>query len=205
MRNTSANRKLQSPAALPHLAEKLAGLRPILRKYLGATKFNRMTQALDSRYPALPVASMAAKLAEFLRHHPDYQRCRELTELAELEYAFISAHEASPPNLLHRFAPTARLVASAQILNFSQNTTSIWSALHAGELPPKPHQLGQSQSVLVWRQGKSPRFRLLGEEEASLLKRLRQNIVLPKDQALPYTIGWLSADLLESGNTDFLK
>jgi hypothetical protein len=51
-------------------------------------------------------------------------------------------------------------------LRVTTNVTGLWSCLKCDEMPPKPYRLEAPQEILVWRQGESSRFRLLGDEEA---------------------------------------
>jgi hypothetical protein len=211
VRYSAIKQKPIEPAHAPAVAQTLAAHLPVLRRYVGETKFNDLVTELVQHFPGKLAAALAGATAAFLRHHPFFMHCPELAELVELQLAFQAALEAPPPNLINsaKAASGFQLVVNAQLLRFSQNTTSIWSALTAGEMPPKPHPLEAEQKVLVWRQGEIARFRLLGQEEADLIEALQKPAALPAAenpaQRQRYIEGWIAADLLEPESPIFLK
>src|SRR5439155_10501529 len=119
-------------------------------------------------------------LADYLKTDRPWSRQPELSELAELERALAEAAaspEAPVVNAVQVMAadPEAlvgvRFILSPSIrrLTTLTNVTSLWASLCCDEEPPMPHRLDGPQQVLVWRQGPSARFRLLGAEEATAL------------------------------------
>jgi len=96
---------------------------------------------------------------------------------------------------------------SVQRLQVRTNATSIWSALTAGELPPPPERLGKPQELLVWQQGTTSRFRMLGREEALALDEVGRGKEIEIDQSSEsFLRGWLEAEIVSnlhrSSNTD---
>ena len=138
----------------------------ILRLYLGEIAFDNLT--LDFVGPQPPkfinARNLCQQLPSFLSSYGAFKFRWEIPELAQLELALntaFAAPDAKPS------ATELVIHPSAQCLRFRQNTLSIWSALKCESAPPKPHSLEIPQTIIVWRQGASARFRILGNEEAS--------------------------------------
>ncbi len=192
-----------------------------LYSYLGDIAFNKLTRDYIRSIPKQPVdpAAIKSNLLQFIEAQPHVQRNPEILELANLELALNFALNAPDEKVMtvsyfdqlvspKRDQIIFNFVSSAQTLLFSQNTTSIWSAMKCEERPPKPHLLDEPQNLLVWRQGDAPRFRLLGGDEAflfhlisqktnlhSIYKQLTVQAAAPED-LLNYVRGWVEAELI---------
>jgi Putative DNA-binding domain len=165
----------------------LAGDFKVLCHYLGDIAFASMVRDYVIAFPSQFTNQRwyCKELPKFLKSYPPFFRHREILELAILSTALNDAAEA-PANHSLTITDFAKLDfekplpfkftlhPSALRLAFTQNTTSIWSALICDEQPPKPHSLDFPQQILVWRQGNTARFRILGEEEVSVLAGLQQ-------------------------------
>jgi hypothetical protein len=192
-----------------------------LYSYLGDIAFNKLTRDYIRSYPKLPADPAAIKnnLLQIIEAQPHVQRRPEILELANLELALNFALNAPDEKVMtvsyfdqlvspKREQIIFNFVSSAQTLLFSQNTTSIWSAMKCEEKPPKPHLLDQPQNLLVWRQGDAPRFRLLGSDEAFLFHLISQKLDLHTasrqitiqtahvEDLLNYLRGWVEAELI---------
>jgi hypothetical protein len=168
-----SNLHAMRPAAL------LAGDHEQLRCYMGESAFNAMTKVYIARHPSgqpNPCWHMR-HLPEFLAGNLPYSRAPELAELARLGRALNEAFDAADAPVV-RFVDLAALAPenfgtavfdihpSTRRLRVTTNVTGLWSSLKCDEAPPKPCRLAAPQEILVWRQDGSPRFRLLGNEEA---------------------------------------
>ena len=191
-----------------HLTEFLAGDYGKLRLYMGESVFNAMGRHCLATY-----AVKAQKARAFSRHLPDFlgltkpfSRSPELSDLARLEKAFHAALNAPEAPIPHRAAYAGHhgkfhihLHPSVQRLQLRTNATSIWAALTAGELPPPPERLDEPQELLVWRQGTTSRFRMLGREEALALDEAASGEAIEIDQSSEgFLRGWLEAEIISS-------
>ncbi|MEO6607204.1 MAG: hypothetical protein ABIN69_01895 [Aestuariivirga sp.] len=161
-------------------AAELAEEFSFLARYLGDIRFGAAVQDF-----LLEAASSKAK------SFPDFMVGRfkawsEIGELARLERSFQQAE-----GVRDEIGDKLRLHASAELLVFTQNTTSIWSCLVCGEAPPRPYKLDQPQRVVVWQQDQMPRFRILGDDEAKDLAAFQKR----PSQKSPYFLGWLETGL----------
>jgi hypothetical protein len=153
----------------------------------------------------------APKVRAFSRHLPDFlgltkpfSRSPELSDLARLEKAFNAALNAPEAPIVKRAAFAGQLGKfhidlhpSVQRLQLRTNATSIWAALTADELPPAPERLDEPQDLLVWRQGSTPRFRMLGREEAMALDEAERGEAIEIDQSSEgFLRGWLEAEII---------
>jgi hypothetical protein len=181
-----------------------------LHRYLGEVKFNNLISEYISNKSHDCVNSrwLSNHLPDFIRSYFGFAHFPEIPELASLERAFNTAFGAveartwNNDNKTSMSDKTLKAHPSVSLLKFTQNTTSIWSALKCEEKPPKPHQLDDMQNVIVWRQGNAPRFRILGEEEAKALKRVINGVSYKalcntlKTNAETYLRGWIEAELI---------
>jgi Putative DNA-binding domain len=140
---------------------------PILRIYLGETHFFALAAQHVESHPAetLNARVLCRTLPEFLKTYSVFLHRMEIQELAELQLAMSNAFAA-----VDTVASTTGVTIhpSVSVLTFRQNALSIWSALKCESQPPRPHLLDDPQTVIVWRQGLAPRFRIMGGEEASV-------------------------------------
>ena len=198
-RTIGAGKRLGAATALDS-AEVLASHFPVLARYLGESRIRAL--ALDI-YGAKVVSHPfnGARLKKFLAELSGAERFKlhpEIAELALLELSFRNALEANNGALPLKLDTHGlerrklRLHPSVQCLVFTQNTTSIWSALKCEETPPRPFKLDAPQHVLVWRQNGLARFRILGVDEAKALARF--NTRSPNTSS--YFRGWLDAGLV---------
>jgi hypothetical protein len=179
-----------------------------LRLYMGETAFNAM-----GRHCLAAHDIEAPKVRAFSRHLPDFldltkpfSRSPELSDLARLEKAFHAALNAPEASIIERAAYAGQhgrfhiaLHPSVQRLQLRTNGTSIWAALTASELPPAPQRLDEPQELLVWRQGSTPRFRMLGREEALALDEAGRGEEIEIDQSSKgFLRGWLEAEIISS-------
>ena len=148
-----------------------------LHLYLGEEQFGRLANAFVDAQPSMVrnLRYYGAGLADYLAGaFPDDG---ELAELARLDWALRDAFDAPDAEPLDvetvgtlgdawidvPLAP----VPSAQFVTVSFNIAAIWNALEAGEAPPGPERFDHAETVLVWRQGGSPRFRTLDADETA--------------------------------------
>jgi hypothetical protein len=179
-----------------------------LRLYMGESVFNAM-----GRHCLAAHDIEAPKVRTFSRHLPDFlgltkpfSRSPELSDLARLEKAFHAALNAPEAPVLERTAYAGQhgkfhidLHPSVQRLQLRTNATSIWAALTADEQPPPPERLDEPQELLVWRQGTTPRFRMLGREEALALDEAGRGEAIEIDQSSEgFLRGWLEAEIISS-------
>jgi hypothetical protein len=176
---------------------------PKLKCYMGEIKFQTAVRAIVASHPQGQASTgwYSRHLADFLKTNRPWSRQPELAELAELERALAEA-TASPeapivnPVQVMAADPEAlagvRFILSPSIrcLTALTNVTSLWASLCCGEEPPMPHRLDGPQQVLVWRQGLSARFRLLGAEEATALD----------DASRGETLGTITRRLADDGD-----
>ena len=120
-----------------------------------------------------------SNLPNYLAQTEPYNTHKEIVELASLEKALNDAFDGPdaeplttddlagiPPEnwpdlVLQPHTTAARL-------RFSTNAADIWLALKDEEEPPEAKGLDETQQLLVWRQDETPRFRVLGYEEAMM-------------------------------------
>jgi hypothetical protein len=163
---------------------------PLLRTYLGESAFRTLSLLLAS---VLPPASLNARwlsqnLPRVLMADAKWRRHPEVNEFASLEQAMNAALRAVDLRLeaLSRMPSNKRANTvfsfhpSVHRLRFLYNTTSIWSALKCEERTPAPHALETPQCILVWRQGSTARFRMIGAEELTALEGLGKGLTLAK-------------------------
>lgn len=166
----------ESQLALPHVRLHFQGMMeaafPRLKAYLGDVRFAALADVYLAALPSrIPNASVYWNgFPAFIAGPRSPLRRAELAEFALLENALRRAQEAEPAGA-SGLAALHQLQPSAQLLQLKHNTLSLWSALVAGEMPPKPEPLPGPLDVLVWRQGTVARFRMIGPEEALALKR----------------------------------
>ena len=153
----------------------------LLRRYLGADRFQAMARAYIAGFPSHhPNARwFSRRLPEFLSSSPPYAQQPVLGELAALERALNDAFDgvdapvlriddlsAIPPQawaqLSFVFHPTATCLSAVT------NVAAIWAALKAGKEPPTATLSKDATRILVWRHDKTAMFRELTAEEAMM-------------------------------------
>lgn len=208
------------------LTEFLANDYAKLRAYIGEVRFNTMAAGYIAANPSRHSNArwFGQGLPAWLKISGHFAQHQECVELAELELALATAFDSvdlpvlSLQDLATLHADEIANTAFAfhpglQTLLFSQNTTSLWSALQCEEAPPRPYALDEPQTIMVWRQGSQSRFRMLGSEEAIALSNARDGVnfgVLCEMMAFSqgaddvavraatYLRGWFEAQILTS-------
>ena len=206
------------------LADFLGGDHERLKGYLGSAAFNAVGRSYSAKYPSeiQNTKWFSCNLPKFLGQTKPYSQKPELAELASLELALKDAFEAPDVSQMSladfaKFTPeelsacTMVLHPSVRRLCFSTNATSLWAALTCAELPPRPERLDEPLELIVWRQGPSPRFRMLGCEEAAALDAAANAISFselcdlianlegcasPPKSAIHYLRGWIEAEVV---------
>jgi hypothetical protein len=141
------------------------------------------------------VRLLSQTLPDFLSLTKPFSRSPALSDLARLEKAFHAALDAPDAGIITH----ALLHPSVQRLQLRSNAASIWAALTAGELPPPPERLDGCQELLVWRQGTTARFRILGREEAAALDGASRGEAVAIDQSSEgFLRGWLEAEVMSA-------
>lgn len=113
----------------------------------------------------------------------------EVAELAWLEWEMQQAFTAPDEPVLDAAGFTAlsrdftdeawtslrlSFVAGMRSRQVRTDCRAVWTAIVADGDIPADILLSEAQTLVVWRQGLSPRFRMLGSEEAAGLEMLRQ-------------------------------
>jgi hypothetical protein len=166
---------------------------PRLRLYMGATAFNTMARHCLAATESPKLRLLSLHLPDFLDLTKPFSRSPELFDLARLEKAFHAALNAPEASI----ASQAPLHPSVQRLQLRTNAASIWAALTAGELPPPPQRLDEPQELLVWRQGATSRFRMLGREEAAALDAAARGETIAQT-AENFLHGWREAEIISA-------
>jgi hypothetical protein len=179
-----------------------------LRLYMGESLFNAVGRHCLAAYTvkAPRFRALSHYLPDFLGLTKPFSRSPEFSDLARLEKAFYVAFNAPEAAIVARDTYAGQhgkffidLHPSVQRLQLRTNATSIWSALTAAELPPPPERLDELQELLVWRQGTTPRFRMLGREEVLALDEAGRGKALKIDQSSEgFLRGWLEAEIISS-------
>jgi hypothetical protein len=153
----------------------------LLRRYMGADRFQAMARAYIASYPSHHANArwFAHRLPEFLKSSEPYSRQPVLGELAALERALNDAFDGvDAPVLsiddLSAFPPQAWAQLSfvfhptATCLGVLTNVAAIWTALKAGKEPPSSMLSSEPARILVWRHDRTAMFRELAAEEAMM-------------------------------------
>ncbi len=152
-----------------------------LHTYLGDDHFDRLALDFIAANPShTPNARWYGReLPEFVATYAPLAATPMATAIATLEGALNDAFDcadAAPLEqaALSRFAIDAfeRLTfvphPSARRFDTVMNLDDVWSALAEERTPPAPEQIALPQTFLVWRKDVTPRYRVLGREEAML-------------------------------------
>ena len=152
-----------------------------LYRFLGDKAFDRMARDYFAAHPSRHRNArwVGIELPAYLRSTRPYSGRPVLADLAALEFALNAAFDAADAPVLAvadlgQVAPDdwANLVfvphPSAQRLDLQTNASAIWIALAGDKSPPKTQTTKTGQSVLVWRQVTTPKFRALKAEESMM-------------------------------------
>ena len=153
----------------------------VLQPYLGEQQFDDMARAYIKTCPSRHANArwFAHRLPEFLRATAPYSSRPVLAELAALERALNDAFDAVDAPVLsvtELAAVPAELWGqlsfvphpSAVRLKAHTNAATIWSALKAGEEPPRATSIADVTHFTVWRHDTTSMFRTLTAEEAMI-------------------------------------
>lgn len=163
------------------LVEALRNDHGLLHLYLGDEMFDEMgaayVAAKPSEHPNMRWFSQG--LPAFLRDNEPYSKYPVIAELAGLEKALNDAFDAADAPVVE-IADVAAVPPeswndlkfqchpSAVRLDFKTNASDVWLALKNDETPPDAVELETPAHILVWRQGVTPMFRVLADEEAMM-------------------------------------
>jgi hypothetical protein len=104
----------------------------------------------------------------------------EVAELAWMDWALARAFTAADAAPLTSAAiaqvdwDRAGIVFTPSLVmaEIATNAAAIWSALAADEMPPPVRQLPETASLLIWRDGFTPRFRTIDPVERGAVERM---------------------------------
>lgn len=163
------------------LAEILGNEFEITHSYLGDEFFDKLARAYIAAHPSNQTNArwFGRHLPEFARSDEFFSAHREVAELAALEKALGDAFDGPDaiPVTIEEIAAVppedwAMLVFSphptAIRLRGTTNAPEIWMALNNDEAPPEARKLPEPQTVMVWRQELTARFRSFEAEEAMM-------------------------------------
>jgi Putative DNA-binding domain len=208
------------------LVEILGNDHPRLKCFMGDEDFARMGGAYVDAHPSdQPNARWFSRhLPEFLAKAWPWSRKPELSDLAILEKSLNDAFDAPEAPFLTqtglaaldpgRFGDAVFAIhPSARRFTVKTNVTSIWSSMKCDVRHPLAEKLKEPMEILVWRQGSSARFRMLGAEEAMALDEagrgvpfgvLCEMIAVMDDpdsaalRAASYLRGWIEAEIISA-------
>jgi hypothetical protein len=207
------------------LLDVLAHDYPLLRRYIGDEAFERLARAFIAAHPSRSrnVRWFGAGFPEFLERQDSASKHAELSEVAAIEKAVSDSFDSVDAPLL-RFAdvaahapeawPRLRFVfhPSLSLAPVTTNAFEIWKALNEMLAPPSAGAFTEVRIVVVWRQGVSPRVRLLANEEAMLCFEVKRGasfgtlceMLAMRDpdgapaRAAGYLQSWLTDEMLTS-------
>lgn len=163
------------------LAEILGKDYELTHAYLGDDAFSDLARAYIAAHPSdkRNARWFGRYLPEFARTTSPFSAHKEVAELAGLEKALADAFDgpdatpvaieelaAIPPEDWEQLVFTPH--PTAHRLRFKTNAADIWMALNDQSTPPAPAHLAEPQTILVWRQDLTSRFRPLNPEEAMM-------------------------------------
>ena len=167
------------------LIEALQKSFPVLAELLGEADF----QALAGRYVETHESTFfnirwyGDQMARFLAADAEYSKVPLLAEMAQWEWAMAAAFDAADgePLALDAFAHVlpedwAALQfewgPSVQVLQLEWNVPQLWKAVTEGS-DERPDPVYEPSTYLIWRRELQIYFRLLSEEEASVVAAAR--------------------------------
>jgi hypothetical protein len=163
------------------LVEAMRNDHDLLHLYLGDEAFDEMghayVKARPSEHPNLRWFSQG--LPAFLKSAEPYCNHPVLSDLAALEKALNDAFDAAEGPVLEltamaAFAPETwpdlkfQPHPSTARLDLFTNASAVWLALKNEETPPDAAALDEPERLLIWREGVTPMFRELLNEEAMM-------------------------------------
>jgi hypothetical protein len=199
---------ITTPERFYDAPDDVAAAFPMLRKYLGAVRFEVVMEQARAQH--------MQDVLSYLKHIKASADIQEIAQFEAAMQAACEAHDVRPLSLIDystAMAPQQRFTfhPSLQRLLFSQNTTTIWSCLKADQTPPRPFELQHPQAVVLWCFRGHTRFRMLSAEENAGLRCAQegqpfQNICraitgqdtahTPAERMMNYLRGWFEAEML---------
>lgn len=206
------------------LTDFLAGDYEVLYLYLGKSRFNRMVRDYAAAHlsDSTTIRWHSLCLQTFLARWQTPNPRRELAELAAIEQALKGVLDSPKVELFSLkelnslpldLVGTMRfgLTAACTFLSLTTNAISIFCSIRIGETPPLAQSNLPNQHLLVWRQSKASRFRILGEEEMLALSCLDGSVQFSRIyelmavygnledaslRAVRYLRGWVGSELI---------
>lgn len=200
----------------------------LLYAYCGDEEFRKLAEAYIAACPSHTQNArwFGSHLPEHLAAAAPYSNYPELSELSAIERATSNAFDAEDAPLLEMsalqaYAPESwpQLVfkphPSAVRLDLATNAFHIWKALKSDEAPPAAETSKGVNRLVVWRQGSTPKLRIMPDEEAMMwieaTKGVRFEVLCemvatfddPDTAAMRaagYLQGWLAAEMLTSAS-----
>jgi hypothetical protein len=169
------------------LIEALRSNYPVLHRVLGDEAFNALA---DDYLRAHPSAKRSIRwfgdaLPGYLRTHIDTMAHPAVADLAHMEWAICLAFDAAdhvPLRIEHLASvapeawPTLRfaLQPGFALLDLAWSVAPVWRELSEADEPDHPVAPPEAldNTILVWRQGLSPRWRSVAPLEADLLRAI---------------------------------
>jgi hypothetical protein len=210
------------------LIEVLSSDYPFLRACVGDDLFRDLAKSYIVAHPSKSqnVRWFGTAFPRFLEGHESTAQHPEHAELAAIEKAVADAFDsADAPVLgftdLSAYPPdewvnlTFALHPSVTLLQLRMNAFEIWRSLKEGEPPPPAVPLACNQHLAVWRQGTSPKVRVMADEEAMMCGAAWRGtpfgmlcvMVATFDdpetapmRAASYLQSWLASEMLTSAN-----
>ena len=203
---------------------------PALKAYLGETNFNGLCRTFIKAQPSTSRNArwVSQGLADFASGTAPWAEYPEMGEIAWLERALGNAFDAADAQVLgledlgevpaeewarvrFDFHP------SLQVSKLTTNAGDIWTALKdGGEDHPPVAVLDEPQTVAVWREGLTSKWRSLPPEEYMMLSAARDGVPFgvlcemvathaepdtAAARAAGYLQGWIAAGMLSGWRT----
>ena len=161
------------------LIDALSNDYPALKFYLGNEGFEKLAIEFIEAHPSHhhSLRWLGAKLSVFLRDNDDWKEKIQLVELAEFEWAQISAFDAADSSVitlddLKAITPESWMILqlqfhpSVQLLNFLSNAPDQWASIIKNETTITTAIEPEKQTWLIWRENLQVTYRLLVKPEA---------------------------------------
>jgi len=142
---------------------------------------HQYTHAYPSKYYSL--RWFGQHFTVFMHKHKDFAAAKYLIELAEFEWAFVTAFDAADVELFTEndmaqipqeawLALKIKLHPSVQLIQHNWNVLAMWRAVKHEEPVPEPVRLEASAQYLIWRDQSSTttQYRSLDPDEAIALE-----------------------------------